>query len=1855
MPSDHTAERRYRFAGSETSETTPPPTTNAVDIVAPRRIVPATSRDAGAVADVAADDVVRVELENGFVLWSRADDLLHERGQALSQRDGETIWTVDFGVRPGRAPAGGERGLLKLAVRVLDVFGIKLKEKAAVKLGAALEDRKLGHAPGLYRCAIGRAIDGEPPLQPIDAPIVTAGPLLVFLHGTGSSASGSFGALWADDNAAGGSLRKQLAARYGERVFAFEHRTLTESPVINALALARALPDGAELHLVSHSRGGMVGELMCLGMRDASADPLTPALIDTLFAADRTVAEQLGLSLEDAEAKKRDAAYDADRKALGELLAVLRDKCIRVSRFVRVACPARGTTLASGRLDRWLSMVDFISGNGLFGDAVDFLVAVVKERTDPRTLPGLEAMMPGSALTRLLQHPDLEVSADLSVIAGDVEGDSLWSQIKLLAADWFYGADHDLVVNTGSMLGGLRRPAGGARFLRDDGAQVTHFKYFANEKSVRWLGAGLMRAEGADGGFQPIETAPHEAPRWREALRRSRDAGEPRPLAVVLPGTMGSVLQQQGETVWIDYWRLLRGQLRRLRMGTRDVEPVDLIGDFYGPMIEFLAATHRVEIFPYDWRLSVREAAARLTGALERWLPAAERDNQPVHLVAHSMGGLVVRTMISDAGAGSAVWRRICALPDSRFVMLGTPNLGSHEAVRWLTAQNPTQLKLALLDITQNTIDVLDIVRDYPGLLELLPFAPDGRDFADAELWTRLKAELEAVWPTATAERLRDARNTWQRLLEAPPDASRMIYLAGHQPATVVDYRVESQDAFLHFERRKLVFDATAQGDGTVTWASGRLPGVPTWYVEDTPHDALCAQHRAFPGLLELLNTGTTELLPAAPPRARAGVPDRFPMPEQPFTDDLPDADALHGGLGLGGGLPPGWGEQGAGARPIKVTVRHGDLAYARHPVLVGHYAGDTIVSAEAALDKRLGEALSRRLQLGLYPAENGSHALFFNEAPHEKPAGAIVVGLGLVGELTPALLEAGVRDALLDYALRVAQWPAGDLRFGEGAPRKAAVSCLLVGSGAGGMPVSASVEAILRAAVAARDRLNEPTGEPADDGADERISARVLIDEIEFIEIYQDVAIQAAEGVRQALRDGTLAEAVSWPDHDIQTGQGRRRRVRTDEAPEWWHRLEIIEEENRCALRFIFATDRARAEETLNAGQLELADAFIERASASPAANSEVAKTLYEMLLPNRLKALAPRQSHMVLMVDAASARYPWELLEDRWRGDDKPPAVCAGLVRQFKTRRYRAQPAHSPKLTAFVVGNPDLSGWDVFPDLDGARKEATAVAELLRKRGFDAVHECIDAPEDAVLAGLHRDSWRVLHLAGHGEHEFVLHAEHPNETVSGMVIGKGAFLTPGDVRQMRWVPELVFINCCHLAKTQVRDRSKSNLLAANLALEFVEMGVKAVVAAGWAVDDAAAKAFATSFYTRMLDGETFGAAVRGAREAVWNSYRGINTWGAYQCYGDPSYRLRGQGAAPLRAPDIPFYAPVELVVELENHAENVRMEMRRKGDEAETLHAMREKIGEIVRRAPEEMRDDWLRRADVAAALGFAWGETQDYAQAIEWLEKAMRFDGGDCPIRAVEQCANFRARLAGQTWYATCRNGAIDEDVRGALLTDIEASITELDLVCQRAPSAERYNLLGSACKRLAWVLDAAAPRREALINMANYYGLGMKAAADDVTRAYAFTNAETARLLVAMADAAARRRPAKGKQSAAQKQLAKAAAEAADAAAQTLDADCVAMIETLKLSNQQDPNLWKSVGEGDCELVRLLAARGSDVSERAERACRCYVAALKRGASPRERASVVEHLDFVIAMSAKAGKPVRDALVKIREKL
>jgi CHAT domain-containing protein len=150
-----------------------------------------------------------------------------------------------------------------------------------------------------------------------------------------------------------------------------------------------------------------------------------------------------------------------------------------------------------------------------------------------------------------------------------------------------------------------------------------------------------------------------------------------------------------------------------------------------------------------------------------------------------------------------------------------------------------------------------------------------------------------------------------------------------------------------------------------------------------------------------------------------------------------------------------------------------------------------------------------------------------------------------------------------------------------------------------------------------------------------------------------------------------------------------------------------------------------------------------------------------------------------------------------------------------------------------------------------------------------------------DAVTAALYTGDYRILHLAGHGVVDL--------KGKTGLVLGEDDIFTADDVRNLPSTPDLVFLNCCHIGRID----PQVNKLAASMSEAFIQIGCRAVVAAGWAVDDKAAIDFAREFYNQMVAGETFGRAVLEARKLVRRDHAQTNTWGAYQCYGNPDFRL--------------------------------------------------------------------------------------------------------------------------------------------------------------------------------------------------------------------------------------------------------------------------------------------------------------------------------------------------------------------------
>jgi CHAT domain-containing protein len=1689
--------------------------------------------------DAADDDIVEIELEGGVREWTSVAQLradLEEHGIAAPDRsaapppvDGERI-PVLLPRGPQTRSAGG------WILKGLQIFHVSpsdaLAKLAAQEIVAKFEDERPTPS-GVYPCPDDFVLDSGKVLKPGD--VAADGTLLVFLHGTASSTQGSFSKL------AGTQEWKDLRGEYGARIFVLEHHTLSVSPLQNAIDLLTVLPAGAALHLVSHSRGGLIGELLCRGA--VAESDLAP------FA-----------KRPDLELFHR----------FGELL---RDKRPRIERFVRVACPARGTLLASRRLDRYLSVILNLFRlipvlrtpplDVLYEILRATLLTLAKERTDPKELPGLEAMMPESPVIHLLNQA-ATASGELGVIAGDIQGQGVWGSLKVFATDVFYREDHDLVVNTRSMYGGAAREKVSVFF--DKGPDVNHFSYFGNETSRRRLPAWLLRDEGERRGlFTEIRPAPAGEVRG-EALREE----DRRDVVFLVPDFLGSQLGDDRGWIWPDLKALTHGGLLRLSMDRRvDVGP--LVPQPYADLVTLLSHQVRVVPLPYDWRASVLDSADRLAAEVAAEL---DRHDRRVSFLAHGMGGLVMRALVARK---EGLWGRIRER-GGQLVLLGTPSHGTLFAARLLLGEETLLRQLDLLDIGHEAGELTQLFAAFPAVLEMLPEGGE-IDLFNPASWTEmaqacLKLGIPAPQALAAARNARAELDAALRRAEAGTEG--LVYVAGSAPWTPARLTWRGKPG-----KSTPVFEGTQEGDGRVPHALGRLTGVPTWYAK-APHGGLARDGVLFAALLELLQRGETRLLPSRPPEG--ATPELLPAPSpEPLL--FPDQDELlAAAFGYDLAAPAV-----ADLLALQVSVAHGDLKHAHYPVTVGHYEHDTIVSAEKLLDRQLKNALSERHRLGLYPGPKGTVEVVL--VPGSSPPGALVIGLGEVGRISPALVRDGVARVALRYALTVAK-PAGT---GEAGPwRPATISAVLLGTG-GGRPISIeeSVTAIVEGVLQANRALR-----------DQGFWDRVRIDGVEIVELYEAVAIQAAHAarglasqLRSRLREHERIEAATALSR---LPGGKVRQPVSYYYGGWWRRLQILRETDH-ELSFEVLTERARTEKTRLTIQPALVDYFVREASTQAAYPRQVAETLFELLLPYELKEQAQEETNLVLLLTEDTAQYPWELLADRSSTNANGPFVtCVGVIRQLRTEQNEFRPVvRVPRdRLALVVGDPS----SLLPELRSAQAEACEVAEALKAGGYAPNH--LSRPSGwEVIRELYAQDYQILHLAGHGQYD----ASRPE--ASGVVIGPGLFLTAAELRQLRPVPPFIFINCCHLGSVA----QPFPHLAASLAVELIKMGVRALVVAGWAVEDNVARIFARRLYEALLSGQRFGQAVLLARQAAYRERPEGNTWGAYQCYGDPDFTFDLRRVQESAQTDPASYvSPREFLDEFAGLQGEAQV-----ATDAAVWDTLRQRAADLDRALPADWRD-----GEMLSALAGVRGDLGDWKRAIEDYRQAIITSKATVTVQDLESLANLEARYAARLKST----GIVDESLgdSGKLR---ETAQVRLHWLLQLGTNSERLSLVGSAYKRIALAAENEEARTAVLQKGAGFYWQAHKMRQEENGTVDPYPALNWVACQIALGPEETE--------------------------------DLLGLIDACEREGarlaEADSKFFHRLHASDAMLHRHLILNDLDQLDVEPKVVASYRQVLQTGASFKEVSSVAEHLEFLREMIRERSPEMADALLRIRHSL
>jgi hypothetical protein len=1754
--------------------------------------------------------VLEVHFADGSVFYTDPADFVARHGKAGAQRGGtggvEIELPFDLGGQRTGATRGAGAPVERYTVseltepssldRLYDFAALLGKTvqrwlpgqkpadaPLATKLCAAFEnatlDPALGERGGLL---LQWREQRWQPLQ--QQPLAARGDrVLLFLHGTASSTAGSFGKLWAAGE--GGAEPADLDA-LAERatLLAWEHRSLTRSPLDNVTelieALLGALPARPVLtvDLVSHSRGGLIGELFSL----CGAGRLEPAR-EAFARFFGPVGTQGDAGEPHPDLPLVAALFDALPAAAQRL---------QPGTFVRVACPARGTLLADGRTDLFLSLLLRAVGLALggvgsvlfdrFGQLVRSLVAA---RADARRLPGLEAMIPGSPLTLALAHCGAQPADRLRVIAGDTQGKG-WGGIVTLLGDVFYGLhDHDFVVHTRSMFGGLARQQQAPLSLRCEGAGVTHFGYFAPGSTSR---AALLAAlAGRDEGFSPLADdeartrgergvwqlfkgeplARRTFTEWLAEIKRPANAGKP--VLVVLPGIMGSELalpkgDGSGELVWLSMAAMLDGSLEHLALDEADLlRASGLLAASYERLLVGAQSRFRVVAVPFDWRRPIAESGALLRERLLRIDEALADATQPIHLLVHSMGGLVARQALYVDEAGRALWGRLKPR-GSRLVMLGTPNKGSYAPAMLLLRQYPLASMLALMARKVSDKDMARFGAGFPGLLQMLPQTPDADfgDLFDTASWqriARIDGSAQLPDPAVLAQARSFVTGPFADSFEALRQDPAAFYVAGSGP-TAVQMRASQNpwDGALGdaspTPARAIEFMASPEGDGTVPWSSTLAPER-TWYAS-CGHGSLPDHVAAFEAYFELLTAGHTQRLPQQPPRARAAAGDAgataalnaMPPVAQPALLPTSDEELAAYILEHGSAAPTA----APAPEPIAVRVIHGGLDYARYPLMVGHYQNAELSGAAKRVDEKLDGQLSQLLSLGLFVgATRTGHYLRPNNRSTQPPAypGALMLGLGTVGELTPGVLADTVTRGVLRYAFEHVHRDPYAAAPGETVDLR--LSTVLVGTHVQAVTPRDSLAGVLYGVWRASQMLSEMRG---------GVGQPVRIGEVEILEIEEHIALDAAYELRRLLQRDEWAERLRWDSPVLEVREGGLSGYRPRTVDSVWQRL-VVRQNATGGLNFALIGERARVESTQVYSDVASLRRFIDRVSDNRAAGGDriagptdprFGGVLFQMLLPFELKERLANLDNTVLVLDDESARYPWELLSPPLTGPadgerPRPFVVHAGMVRQRATDEFqRLLPALVGR-HALIVGAPGTGNWQqqdgrplVFSRLPGAAAEAGAVKALLADDGrigepVALIGEAVSF-EQVRIALLERP-YRLLHLCGHGVvDQWVrqLDAGPASRELrkTGMVLSDQEILSAADVRQMSPVPEFVFINCCYSGRDSetAPARGPYPVLAASLALEFIRMGSRAVVAAGWQVDDAAALQFATALYAALLQGDSFGDAVLGARQAVYaDSGLRHNTWGAYQCYGDPQWRLVPASVQVAHPGGTSRLREAQRCMSADELAARIRQVVGIAGDKAAA--AVRAQLDQLVAAlAADEHRACWLEHSSVQAALGEAYREIGEHELAARWLQLGARSAYSNVQIGQLELLVNSLSRGADPHAPRAAarlldRLDAISNDsVARWPLADAEAErgTAASERLCQRG-----HLVLRRAGQRLAApqdedrLADVAADMAAAAALFAEAWHSKKRFDPDTDRRAHALSNALMAAALAAFA--------------------------------------------------------------------------------------------------------------------------------------
>jgi len=1549
--------------------------------------------------------------------------------------DEHVVPIAEFVARPTRSTASEELELFDDDLVEWEEDGVRQWRSVAVLRGLAphpegVQDLVLPSAKrgGQGNIRVLRATAGEPTaLGEVErrsadelvswaeggSNAVATGRALVLVHGFGLGGEGSF-APWKDPRAL-----DRLRVRYPGGLWSFEHRTVRASPVENAAALLREIEQKlgavAAVDLLGYSRGGMVAELAAGLSAQEPADVERYMSVPAYADAWRWLSGQLS-------ELDRGASASASRA--------------KIRRVFRVASPIAGTPLAGPLVHTGLSLLldsvaSLLPSSPAVKVTTSLLLGLLRLLTTDALFsvrtptPGLAAMNPEGALVRWLACTQATPSWERVAISGSWFDDERGGVRSLLAklAQWgtqkLFGDRNDLVVPERSMLAGapLREHAMLER-------SVTHFSFFdrPNDSDDNEVLSALVTEEraGAVAGTGATRAA---------AVSTIASASE-KPVALVIPGIMGSHLARTNPEyrIWLHVLRLMLGQFSELEFDSdkpSSIRADGWMGRFYDPLEARLKELgYEVVRGDFDWRVPIATSAKSL---VDRLAKALKSDSRPWVLVAHSMGGVVGSELLRQLPRQHP--RALERL--KRVVFLGVPHRGAQSAKNALEGRDDLVRLLAAADLPNSREVVVGVIKTFSGLYELVPGCKPARLNALREQFARREGDRPAIVTV-----LGRAPSTPRAPEEPPPRPGvidgdeRVLYSSSMLRQGVSDT----------FDNEHVVHVPARHGD--LPRAREFLAGLkelldaPTQFREPRPED-----EPEEPLSMITWRDGAQRAMATLPALDAEDSFDRAVFGAEPEKYSVrATREAMVESRRVAAKTARAAPSSSAPSQPAKVAVRvvHGAIRSVQlnarskgsatqsdkerpppQAIVVGAFSRTQPSQLLLDLDESLGGQINVAFRAGQVRAQRGEIQAF-----RAQGSGVTVVLYGVgreqewnrdgIGDPLVAALVRAALDVDTTFPKRTFEPQATSGTSGPGASADTSSERVrevhLATALPSGLPeldevsIGAVVATMLDSVLLANRELRLR-------------GTRVRIAMLSVYEQYRDTAIAVTRAMALYTRLSRVErerdELVEVADR-LDSGEGYHgaRPIRLAATPEVTSIRVQSREKSADEVRLAFSPDTGAAAIHADTQPLKLiAREEIQRAVERGAVETG-ARLLLANIVPWWFDGFALRGGDIELVVDAEAAAVPWEVTA--CDGRTKWPSFVRRLTVDVEPKNVCVD-ATALVIADSYVGEP--SGWA----LGGARAEGYAVARALERAGLATNAVIGKTPGDAFdeLALLVRGGVRVLHIAAHGT--FVV----GDGRFGAVQLGSTRTLDRAFWQRLSVVPEVVVLNCCSAG--MIAPDAQQGVVS--LAEAAIGSGVRAFVAAAWPVGDMAAAAFGETLHRELLDGAPFATAVRLARAAARRMEPQGSTWAAFQCYGDPNFRMstrRQSGAAGFVASSEALDALLTLLGDL-------------RAQRAAQRAALNSELVMLeVRMNTSTPKSGW--RGDVLYNQAMAWLELGELDRAITIFDLAVKRE--DVETRAHFWRAEARSRRVFERWSSGQRDATQDCDELEGIAKGLDA---------------------------------------------------------------------------------------------------------------------------------------------------------------------------------------------------------------------